>query len=162
MREIYDKEFLILISSLCLNHYLEFMPNMFGCRYRTLLNRANTTYDNLDPGFKNQKRTGKKLTDIKLIAPSLKKFSKWRTIGKLSNILTSFGSSISILELSRTIRKRSRSVEKFLTRSVTVTKQNLLLLIWLKRITKKRTGTLHTLFKIITQGGWKNQVKKRF
>ena len=43
---------------MCVHHYLEFMPQMSGSKCRILSNRASTSLDKLENGFKKLESTG--------------------------------------------------------------------------------------------------------
>ena len=58
LKKTQQKVFFILLMSMCVHHYLEFMPQMSGSKCRTLFNRASTSLDKLEHGFKKPESTG--------------------------------------------------------------------------------------------------------
>ena len=58
LRKTKQREFFILLLSVHVHHYLEFMPQMSGSKFRILSSQANTNLDKLEHGFKKLASTG--------------------------------------------------------------------------------------------------------
>ena len=58
LRKTQQRVFFIILISMRLHHYLEFMPQMSGGKFRNLCNRASTSLDKLENGFKKLEISG--------------------------------------------------------------------------------------------------------